>query len=126
MTNQIQPVGFDHIVLRVADVERSLEFYCGRLGLEPMKVEEWRAGKTRFPSARVSSETIIDLVAGGPEGVNLDHFCIVVAPVDFEALAADGAISIESGPAMRSGAQGSGTSVYVQDPDDNLVELRYY
>jgi catechol 2,3-dioxygenase-like lactoylglutathione lyase family enzyme len=126
MTRRIQPIGFDHIVIRVSDVERALDFYCGTLGLGQVNVEEWRAGKTSFPSARVSESTIIDLLQGAPEGVNLDHFCLVVAPIDFEALGADGTISIETGPAKRSGARGSGTSVYVRDPDNNLVELRYY
>ena len=55
---------FDHLVLNVADVERSRAFYTGPLGLEPVRVDEWRAGKAPFPSVRVTRETIIDLVAG--------------------------------------------------------------
>lgn len=123
---KIRPVGFDHIVLSVADVERSLDFYCGTLGLEPMRVDEWRQEKVRFPSARVNAQTIIDIAQGERSGMNLDHFCLVIEPIDFDALIASGNLEIERGPAMRSGAQGDGLSVYLRDPDQNLVELRYY
>ncbi len=123
---KIRPVGFDHIVLPVADVERSLAFYCGTLGLEPMRVDEWRNKKVRFPSARVNAQTIIDLAQGERSGTNLDHLCLVIEPMDFDALIASGALEIERGPAMRSGAQGDGRSIYLRDPDANLVELRYY
>ncbi|HUY06420.1 MAG TPA: VOC family protein [Acidimicrobiales bacterium] len=125
-TQKIAPVGFDHIVLSVNDVERSLAFYCGTLGLEPVKVDEWRANRVRFPSARVNAETIIDLVHGEHSGMNLDHFCLVIEPMDFDELISSGNLEIERGPAMRSGAQGTGLSIYLRDPDHNLVELRYY
>ena len=52
----------DHIVLNVADVERSLAFYEGVLGLPAERVEAWRRGELRFPSVRVNEATIIDLV----------------------------------------------------------------
>jgi catechol 2,3-dioxygenase-like lactoylglutathione lyase family enzyme len=73
----LRVTGIDHIVLRVSDVERSLDFYVNKIGLEPYRVEMWRNGEVRFPSVRVSEGTIIDLfpfdhqaeVANG----NLDH-----------------------------------------------------
>ena len=43
MAQDIRVIGLDHIVLNVADVERSLTFYLDELGLEPVRVEEWRA-----------------------------------------------------------------------------------
>ncbi|MFE0517135.1 VOC family protein, partial [Streptomyces sp. NPDC058964] len=67
---------FDHLVLNVRDVERSLEFYCGSLGLEPVRVDEWRAGKAPFPSARVSPTLIIDLFNRPRTESNVDHFCL--------------------------------------------------
>lgn len=126
MSTAIRPVGFDHIVLSVADAERSLAFYCDVLGLEPMRVDEWRAKKVRFPSVRVNAETIIDLAEGERTGLNLDHFCLVIEPVDFDAVIASGLLKVERTPVMRSGARGDGLSIYVRDPDDNVVELRYY
>ena len=121
--------GFDHVVLNVADVERSLEFYCGELGLEPERVDEWRRGEAPFPSARVSETTVIDLVAspGRNAGVeNMAHFCMVVDAVDLEAVKAEGRFTVVDGPATRWGAQGWATSLYVLDPDGNVVELRHY
>lgn len=124
----VRVVGFDHVVLNVADAERSLAFYCGVLGLEPVRVDEWRAGGVPFPSARVDATTIIDLLpapSGGP-GANCDHICLVVAPTDLAALAADSRLDVVHGPGTRFGAQGNGTSLYVRDPDGNTVELRHY
>jgi catechol 2,3-dioxygenase-like lactoylglutathione lyase family enzyme len=116
----------DHIVLKCADVETSLAWYCDVLGLQPERVDEWRAGDVFFPSARIDEHTIIDLFPGGPDGENFDHFCIVIEPTDLDAVAASGAFHVLAGPDTRWGARGDGTSLYVRDPDGNVVELRYY
>jgi catechol 2,3-dioxygenase-like lactoylglutathione lyase family enzyme len=126
MPPALKVTGFDHIVLNVADVERSLRFYCGTLGLEPIRVDEWRAGTVPFPSARVDDSTIIDLLAAARTGENADHLCLVVAPIDLQAVAATGQFEVVDGPAPRFGARGMGTSLYVKDPDGNTVELRHY
>ena len=121
--------GFDHLVLKVADVERSLAFYSGPLGLEPVNVEQWRAGQVPFPSARVSPTTIIDLVArsrGESGEPNMDHFCLVVDPLDWQAVIDSGTLTVLEGPVSRSGARGTAQSVYVRDPDGNTIELRWY
>jgi catechol 2,3-dioxygenase-like lactoylglutathione lyase family enzyme len=117
---------FDHVVLNVADVERSLAFYCDKLGLEPLRVEEWRRHEVFFPSVRVSPTTILDLLAVERTGENMNHLCIVVEPTDFGALAASGEFDVVDGPDLRWGARGDGTSLYVHDPDGNVVEMRYY
>jgi len=119
---KVKVSGFDHLVLAVADVERSLAWYCGELGLDGVRVDEWRAGQAPFPSVRVDATTIIDFIPrakGGEAGgaKNLDHICLVVEPADLSGLG-------ETGP--RYGAQGVGTSVYIEDPDGNVVELRHY
>jgi catechol 2,3-dioxygenase-like lactoylglutathione lyase family enzyme len=123
----------DHVVLRVRDLAASLHFYCDVLGCSVDKRQEGigliqvRAGLS-----------LIDLVpldgmlgkrggAGpGREGRNLDHFAIQIAPFD-EAnirahLAAHGSAIVESG--QRYGAEGTGPSVYIVDPDGNTVELK--
>ncbi|MEV0154351.1 VOC family protein [Micromonospora sp. NPDC050686] len=118
--------GFDHLVLNVADVERSLDFYCATLGLAPVRVDEWRAGRVPFPSVRVDAGTIIDLVRGDRGGANVDHFCLVVAPLDWQRVIDAGVFTVLAGPVERFGARGTATSVYVRDPDGNSVELRWY
>ncbi len=118
----VRVTGLDHIVLAVADVEQSLAWYCD-LGLEPMQVEEWRAGKVFFPSARIDATTIIDFIPRTDDVAvrNLDHLCLVIEPTDDL-----GPLEVLEGPVPRSGAQGMATSFYVRDPDANLVELRFY
>src|SRR5438876_4208637 len=123
----------DHIVLNVADVERSLHFYQAALGLATERVEAWRRHEVGFPSVRISPSTLIDLVkapdseSGGTP--NLAHFCLVTdSPSLDEAvvvLSAAG-IAVETGPAIRSGARGNALSIYFRDPDQNLIELRTY
>jgi catechol 2,3-dioxygenase-like lactoylglutathione lyase family enzyme len=122
----VHVTGLDHIVVVVADVERALAFYCGVLGCAEERVTEWRKGEVFFPSARVNATTIIDLFPGAPDGKNVDHFCLVIAETDLQALADSGRLDVVSGPAERFGAQGQGMALYVLDPDGNVVELRHY
>lgn len=118
--------GIDHIVLLVTDVERSLAWYRDRLGLEPVRLDEWRRGEVPFVSVRVDRTTIIDLVAGARTGTNVDHVCLVVEGADLHAIAAGGAFDCEGPPRRLFGALGVGWGVYVRDPDGNRVELRHY
>ncbi len=120
----VKPVGLDHIVLRCADVESSLAFYVDVLGLEPVRVEQWRSGDAPFPSVRITPTTIIDLVRGAPDGFNVEHICLVIEPTDLDDLA-------RVFPGSRRddrlfGAQGLASSLYVNAPDGNTVELRHY
>ena len=122
-------IGLDHIVLRVADVERSLAFYAGTLGLAGVRVDEWRAGEVFFPSVRVDETTIIDLLAAGadePIGRNMDHCCFVLEPTDLAVLTGRGDLDVVGGPAELFGAQGQGQGLYIRDPDGNVIELRHY
>ncbi len=138
-SSKIQPLvkitEMDHIVLRVKDVETSLKFYTETLGLKPERIEEWRAGKIRFPSARINADTIIDLFASDQEPIdkdgvkNQDHYCMVIEKTDMEELKSKFeamGVGIQAGPGQRWGSHGDGTSLYVYDPDDNVVELRHY
>lgn len=118
--------GLDHVVLVVADVERSVAWYRDRLGLEPLRLDEWRAGRVPFPSVRVDEATILDFLAGERTGTNVDHLCLVVAPADLAAVRDSGCFDVVEGPATRWGARGNGTSLYVRDPDGTVVELRHY
>jgi|tagenome__1003787_1003787.scaffolds.fasta_scaffold20939603_3 catechol 2,3-dioxygenase-like lactoylglutathione lyase family enzyme len=127
---RVQVVGLDHVVLRCTDIEASLTFYCDELGLTPDRVEEWRRGETFFPSVRIDATTLIDLFPAPPgyapdaNGKNMEHFCVVIAPADLDALAAHFPGSQRADGLY--GAQGIASSLYVNDPDGNQVELRSY
>lgn len=123
----------DHVVLRVRSLDASLHFYCDVLGCSLDKAQE----KIGLWQVRAGA-SLIDLVplsgmlgkrggaAAGAEGRNLDHFALQIAPFDEEKirkhLAAHGIEIVESG--QRYGAEGTGPSVYVIDPDGNTVELK--
>ena len=128
---RVQVTGLDHVVLRCADIEVSLAFYCDELGLAPDRVGEWRRGETFFPSVRIDRTTLIDLFPAPPDapeptavGRNMEHFCLVIEPADLDALAAHFPDSQRADALY--GAQGLASSLYVHDPDGNLVELRSY
>ena len=125
--------GLDHVVLRVADLDRALHFYRNVLGCrEERRVEELGLYQMRAGVA------LIDLVpldgrlgrmgGAGPreEGRNVDHFCLQVDPFDAEAIAAHlERHGIDAGEvSTRYGAEGSGPSMYIRDPDGNTVELK--
>ena len=125
----------DHIVLRNKDVEVSLKFYTKVLGLQAERVDEWRAGEIRFPSARINADTIIDFFGTDQEPIgkegdkNQDHYCMVIEPTDMEELKSKFeamGVEIQAGPGKRWGSHGDGISLYIYDPDDNVVELRHY
>lgn len=122
----VQARGIDHVVLNVADVERSVAWYVERLGFEPLRLDEWRRGEVLFASVRLTDTFIIDLFANERSGANVDHLCLVVDPLDLDAVAASDEFDVVSGPSEVFGAQGMGRSVYVRDPDGNVVELRNY
>ncbi|MFQ5776180.1 MAG: VOC family protein [Kiloniellaceae bacterium] len=117
--------GLDHVVLRVADLERALRFYCGVLGCR----EERRVESIDLVQLRAGA-SLIDLIpASEPPaegGRNMDHFALGIEPFDEAALRRHlEAHGVEVGEvATRYGAQGDGPSIYIKDPDGNTVELK--
>lgn len=123
----------DHVVLRIRDLDASLEFYRDVLGCTMEKVQEkiglyqLRAGQSLIDLIPLD-EPLGKMGGAGPakEGRNLDHFAIQVAPFDEAAIRAHlTAHGIEAGESgTRYGAEGEGPSIYIRDPDDNTVELK--
>ncbi|CAM5472176.1 VOC family virulence protein [Streptomyces aurantiogriseus] len=91
-----------------------------------VRVAAWRAGEIPFPSVRITPETIIDLVSRPRGESNVDHICLTVEPLDWDEFIKSETLTVLEGPVERFGARGTATSVYVQDPDGNTVELRWY
>ena len=128
----------DHIVINTEDINKALYFYMEILNLPGERVEEFKRNLVPFPSVRITKDTIIDLFPKrlwektSPESVcrpNLNHFCLSTGKDDWELLQERlklNGISIDDGPVKRWGAHGSGVSVYFRDPDENVIEVRYY
>jgi glyoxylase I family protein len=125
--------GLDHVVLRVVDVETIRRFYCDVLGC---KVER-RQDELGLLQLRAGL-SLIDLVAvdgtigrhggaaPGAQGRNMDHFCVRVEPYDEAAILAHlRAHDVRVGDVgSRYGAEGEGPSIYLFDPEGNMVELK--
>ena len=120
-------------VLRVRDLETMVDFYCRVLGCtverrqDAIGLFQLRAGQSLIELVPVDGKLgRMGGAAPGPEGRNLDHFCITLDGYD-EAkirayLTAQGVEIDEAG--SRYGAEGEGPSLYVSDPEGNVVELK--
>ncbi len=123
----------DHVVLRVKDLEASLRFYVDALGCTRDKDQaaiglyQVRAGASLVDLVPLDGR-LGAMGGAGPanEGRNLDHFAIEIEPFDEAAIRAHlQAFGIEVGETgIRYGARGSGPSIYLTDPDGNVVELK--
>jgi glyoxylase I family protein len=123
----------DHLVLRVTDVEPMLAFYCGVLGCtvarrrDDIGLVQLRAGRSLIDLVPVSGPLgLAGGAAPGPDGRNLDHFCLRLDAFDEPAIRRQlEAAGVAAGAtASRYGAEGEGPSIYVTDPAGNTVELK--
>lgn len=133
MSHPIAVAGFDHIVLRVRDKAAMLGFYVDVLGLSvdrdrpELGLTHIRAGAQMIDLVTLDGP-LGKLGGEGPgvQGRNLDHFALQVRPFDEAAirahLGAHGIAVVEEG--QRYGADGTGFSLYVRDPEGNTVELK--
>ena len=129
----IRPIGIDHIVLRSRDLEGLVRFYCEVLGCtvekrrDELGLVHLRAGRSMIDLVDVNG--VLGRAGGAPpgaEGKNLDHFALRVEPFDADAIRAHlvAAGASPSGVMENFGAEGTGPSIYVRDPEGNTVELK--
>jgi len=123
----------DHLVLRVVDLDRMLRFYRDALGCtierrqDAIGLVQLRAGRSLLDLVPVDGTLgRAGGAAPGKEGRNVDHFCFRVEPFDEAAIRRQlGAHGVTAGPTeSRYGAEGEGPSIYVTDPEGNVVELK--
>jgi extradiol dioxygenase family protein len=129
----------DHIVLNSTNIENSVSFYKKVFGA---KIENWQKyldGEFKFPSVRMSETFIIDLFpkqmwqksddANDGKTANMNHFCLALD--DQSWLRIKTLVEKDNIPLIREtgiywGAQGDGMSFYIQDPDQNVIEIKKY
>ena len=123
----------DHVVLRVRDVTASKRFYCDALGCtveresDALGLHQLRAGASLIDLVPVAGPLgKLGGVGPGAEGRNVDHFALALAAFDATAIAVHlRAHGIEAGDVGdRYGAGGMGPSMYIRDPDGNVIELK--
>jgi catechol 2,3-dioxygenase-like lactoylglutathione lyase family enzyme len=124
----------DHVVLRVADLERSIAFYT--------QVLEFTVARRRDDLGLIhlrAGASMVDIVAlegrlgkrggrgPGLEGRNVDHVCLRVEPFDEAAIVAHlnaCGLPTPERATVNFGAEGDGPSLYIKDPDGNTIELK--
>jgi catechol 2,3-dioxygenase-like lactoylglutathione lyase family enzyme len=116
----------DHLVLTTRDIDKCVDFYTRVLG---MKLETFGQGRTalRFGEQKINlhdKNTVTDGYAAHPTPGSLDICFLADRPLD-EVIAQlrAASIPIELGPVQRTGARFALRSVYVRDPDRNLIEI---
>ena len=119
----------DHLVLTVADIERTCQFYTRALGMEVVRFGEGRIA-LRFGQQKINlhpADNIPGLVADKPTPGSGDLCFITPAPLAevMAHLEACG-VPLVAGPGPRAGAVATIQSVYIRDPDRNLVEISNY
>lgn len=123
----------DHVVIRVAEPQRALEFYRDVLGCEvdrrrdDLGMVHLRAGAAMIDLVDVAGKIGRRLgAAPGEQGRNMDHFSLRLEHFDEAAIRAHlEAHGVEPGEVKTLyGAEGDGRAMYIQDPDGNTVELK--
>lgn len=119
----------DHLVITTLSINPCIEFYSQVLG---MKVETFGEGRKAliFGQKKINVHEYgneIDPKAHRPVPGSLDICLISVKPLDeVKATLQQNSINIELGPIKRTGARGEIESLYVRDPDLNLIEIACY
>jgi catechol 2,3-dioxygenase-like lactoylglutathione lyase family enzyme len=121
--------GIDHVVLTVRDLDRTCDFYRSVLGFEVITFGAGRKG-LRFGQQKLNLHVYgkeFEPKARHPTPGSLDLCFITSTPLDeVRRELCEKKIAIEVGPVERVGAVGTLLSVYVRDPDHNLIEIANY
>jgi glyoxylase I family protein len=117
----------DHVVFRCRDQTKMHDFYTRLMGLP----EERRIVQVGLIQLR-AGRSMIDLVPADEKSAddnarNVDHICLGIEAADMHALVQhlkDHRVEVMGEPAQRYGAHGIGMSIYIRDPEGNIIELK--
>ena len=126
MASPIKIAEIDHVVFTCRDQTRMLDFYTRIFGL----IEERRIDQIGLIQLR-AGRSMIDLVPAPPDSTakskNVDHVCLGIEASDLASIAQhlrENSVEVLGEPATRYGARGLGLSIYVHDPEGNVIELK--
>lgn len=131
--NMFNIQGIDHVVIRAHDLERMVAFYCDVLGCavehrrDDLGLVHLRAGRSLIDLISVAGELgRRGGAAAGREGHNMDHLSLRIEPFAIDELRAHlQARGVQASDLQHNyGAEGNGPSVYLKDPEGNVVELK--
>ncbi|MCG3759099.1 VOC family protein [Vibrio cincinnatiensis] len=126
--------GLVHVVLRTTQLEQMVYFYCSILGCQierdlskELGLTQLRAGNALIDLVTVNSE-LGQMGGRAPQqdGRNVDHLCLQITPLAEASLIQylDKHQIPHSDFDKRYGAQGFGRSIYIEDPEGNVIELK--
>jgi catechol 2,3-dioxygenase-like lactoylglutathione lyase family enzyme len=132
----VEVYALDHLVINVADVARSAEWYRKVLGME-IKVFDPGHGRTPRTSLMFGSQKInvrprdadkVEWFTADHETAGSDDLCFLTSasPAEVVAHFAACGVAIVEGPVAKQGARGTLRSVYCRDPDGSLIEISSY
>ncbi len=116
----------DHLVLTVADIDATVAFYTRVLGMEDVEFGGGRRALAFGPSKINLHEAgrEFEPKAERPTPGSADLCLITLDPIEqVRRELAEAGVALEEGPVGRTGARGPLLSVYLRDPDGNLVEI---
>ncbi len=119
-------VGIDHIVMTVKSIEKTLEFYCNVIGMQEITFGKGRkallCGQQKINLHEAGKE--FEPKAARPTPGSIDLCILSETPLSTiqKELEKKGIVIIE-GPVQRTGAKGKILSLYIRDPDENLIEI---
>jgi len=126
----------DHLVMNVADVARTTEWYRRILGMEVVVFDpgQGKAPRTSLVfgnqkiNVRPKDADKVEWFTADHESAGSDDLCFLTASTPDEVVAhlRTNGVTIEEGPVARQGARGTLRSVYCRDPDGSLIEISSY
>ena len=119
-------LSLDHLVLTVKDIQASCEFYAEQLGMEIVTFGDNRKA-LRFGQQKINLHQLgqeFEPKAAHPTAGSADLCFLTETPLDDIILhLGDCGTMVQEGPVVRTGANGPIISIYIRDPDNNLIEI---
>ena len=124
----------DHIVMTVSDISKTIDFYCSVLGTTMVEFVPPTGGPTRkslhFGKQKINLHDANSPFlphAKAPQAGCVDLCFISTQSLDdWQSHLANHDVSVEDGPVRKTGANGALLSLYIHDPDGNLIEISNY